>query len=135
MPNYLIYNEDRSHIAGPITCADDAEAAAIAMHLGPGATFEVAEVTPVVLTPAEKLAKDAVFGQEVLNEFLASAKTANLPLNLAEALRAKLEKVHYYLQIGSIGTALEALQVVEPNVLFPAATKQHYVSILQNYMN
>ena len=85
-------------------------------------------------SPRMKLSKDAAFGQEMLNEFLASAKAANLPLNLAEALRAKLEKVHYYLQIGSIGTALEALQAVTPDSLFRADAKAHYISILEDYL-
>jgi len=95
----------------------------------PSAYVEPAPTTP---DPSIRLASDKAFGAEIVDSFLSASKAANLGLYETEILDDMLDKVERYLLRGSIGVAKEALELVEPNQLFPAQAKAYYPQISPN---
>lgn len=96
---------------------------------------EYAEPPIPVHDPATKLTSDKAFGQSIVDSFLSASKAANLGLYETEILDSMLDKVERYLLRGSISVAKEALELVEPNQLFPAQAKAYYLQLLTNHLN
>lgn len=95
----------------------------------------VEDVPIVSVSPEAKLASDKTFGQSIVESFLSASKAANLSLYETEILDTMLDKVERYLLRGSIGVAKEALELVEPNQLFPSQAKAYYLQLLTNHLN
>lgn len=120
--------------SNPVAALSKMQAQLAAM--GEGTTVEELPDDPVTeLDPAAKLANDKRFGKEIVDSFLSASKAANLGLYETEIIDTMLDKVERYLLRGSISVAKEALELVEPNQLFPAQAKAYYLQLITAHLN
>jgi len=128
MSNYLLYNADRSHIAGPVVCADDTDAAALAAHLGPGATFEVVEVAPTDIDPEARLAARKAAGIAIVDAFLIESDSWGMGRTDALAFLAKTDAAAKFLQLGRLEQARLALAATATDAYLTAEVRTKYVA-------